>query len=82
MGANARRYSRTQNEIIASKTELPVKKLNSVFLRNSVLLITLSLYVTLRKGIPSLRDSIKYLIISALRYLVRNFVYREHVKRY
>ena len=27
MGANARRCSRTQNEIIASKTELPVKKL-------------------------------------------------------
>ena len=45
-----------QNEIIASKTELPVKKLNSVFLRNYVLLITLSRYVTLRKGIPCLRD--------------------------
>ena len=28
MGANARRCSRTQNEIIASKRELPVKTLN------------------------------------------------------
>ena len=28
MGANARRCERTQNEIIASKTELLVKKLN------------------------------------------------------
>ena len=28
MGANARRCSRMQNEMIASKTELPVKKLN------------------------------------------------------
>ena len=70
MVANIRRCSRTQNEIIASKTELPVKKFNSVFLRNSVILITLSRYVTWRKGIPCLRDSVKYLIISTLRYLV------------
>ena len=28
MGANARRCSQTQNEIIASKTELPVKNIN------------------------------------------------------
>ena len=52
MVANIRRCSRTQNEIIASKTELPVKKFNSVFLRNSVILITLSRYVTWRKGFP------------------------------
>ena len=38
MGANARRCSQMQNEIIASKGELPLKTLNSVFLRNSVLL--------------------------------------------
>ena len=38
MGANARLCLRTQNKIIASKTELPVNKFNSVFLRNSVLL--------------------------------------------
>ena len=31
--ANTRRCLRTQNEIILSKTELPVKKLNSAFLR-------------------------------------------------
>ena len=73
MGANVRRCSRTQNEIIASKTELPVKKLNSAFLRNSVILITLSGYSTLRKGIPHLRDSVKYLILSALHYLVISF---------
>ena len=38
MGASVRRCSQTQNEIIVSKTELPVKNLTSVFLRNSVLL--------------------------------------------
>ena len=78
MGANAGRCSRTQNEIIASKTELPVKKLNSAFLHNSVLLITLSRYITLRKEIPRLRDSVKYLIISVLRFLVIPFT----VERY
>ena len=56
MVVTVRRCSRTQNEIIVSKIELPVKKLNSAFLHNSVLLITLSQYVTLRKGIPRLRD--------------------------
>ena len=61
------------------------KRDNSTFLRNSVLLITLSQYVTLRKAItlsqyvtlrkaiPCLRDSVAYLIISALRYLVIPF---------
>ena len=38
MGANARRCSRMQNKIITSITELPVKKLNFVFLHRSVLL--------------------------------------------
>ena len=38
MGGNARRCLRTQKEIVVSKTELPVKKLNLVFLANSVLL--------------------------------------------
>ena len=67
MFANARRCLLTQNKIrIASKTELPLKKLNFAFLRNSVLLITLSGYITLRKGIPCLRDSVKYLIISVM----------------
>ena len=73
MGANVRRCSRTQNEIIASKTELPVKILNFAFLRNSVLLITSSLYIYIEKGIPHLHDSVKYLIISALHYLVIPF---------
>ena len=63
---NARPCSWTQNEIIASKTELPVKKLNSAFLHNSVLLITLSWYITLRKGIHRSCDAVKYMIISAL----------------
>ena len=63
MGANDRRC-------IISKTELPLKKLNSIFLRNSVLLIKLLWYVTLRKGIPHLRDSEKYLIISVLHSLI------------
>ena len=76
MGANAGQCLWTQNGIIASKTELPVEKLNSVFLSNSVLL-TLSRYVTLRKGIPCLRDSVKYLIISALCYLVIPFTMRR-----
>ena len=52
MGANARRYSQTQIEIIAS--ELPVKKLNSIFLRKYVLLHYTSRctwYVTLSKGL-------------------------------
>ena len=52
MVANARQCSRMQNETIASKTELPFKKLNSALLHNSVILITSSRYITLRKGIP------------------------------
>ena len=68
MGANARRRSWTQNKIIASKTELAVKKLNSVFLRYSVILITLLRYVTLRKGILRLRDRKRFLLF--LRYVI------------
>ena len=48
---NARQCSRMQKKIIASKTELLVKKLNSAFLCNSEILITISRYVKLRKGI-------------------------------
>ena len=73
MGANANRGSRTQKEIVASKRELPVK--NIKHLRNSLLhyIIMVHLYVFIRKGIPSLRDSVKYLIIPAFRYLVIPF---------
>ena len=55
MGANAKQCSRTQNEIIASKRELPVKTLNSVLLGNSVLLhyiITVHLYFSVERGFP------------------------------
>ena len=73
MAANAGRCSRTQNEIIASKTELPVKKYIPCSYVTPCYYITLSRYVTLRKGIPRLRDSVKYLIISLLCYLVIPF---------
>ena len=80
MGANAKRGSRTQNEIVASKRELPVKNIKtSVFIPNSVLLhyiIMVHLYVYIRKGITRLCDSVKYLIISALRYLIIPFTVR------
>ena len=36
MGANARRCSQAQNEIIMSKTELPVKKIKSRILTSYV----------------------------------------------
>ena len=62
-----------KNEIIASKTELQVET-TSVFLRNSVLLhYIITVYFvcdTLRKGIPLLRDFVKYLIISVLLLVV------------
>ena len=81
MGANTRRCSQTQNKIIASKTELPVKKLNFAFLRNSMLLITLSQYFTLRKGIPRLRDSVIFLNYFRVT-LSCNSVYSECVEQY
>ena len=69
MGANARRCSRTQNEIIASKQELPVKTLHycGAFFT-----------FTLRKGIPYLRDSVKYFDYFRVT-LSCNSVYRERV---
>ena len=67
MGANARRSSQTQNKIIVSKTELPVKKLNSSFLCNSVLLITLC-YI--EKGDSQFTSLAK---IFVLRYVVIPF---------
>ena len=50
-----------------------MKTLNTEFLRNYLSLhyiITVHLYFYIKKGILLLRDSVKYLIISALRYLV------------
>ena len=82
MGANAKRGSQQQNEIVASKREVPVKSIigekhyTSVFIPNSVLLryiIKVHLYIFIRKGIPSLCDSVKYLIIPVLRYLIIPF---------
>ena len=80
MGANTRRYSRTQNEIIASKLELSVKTLNtSVFLRSSMLLhyiIAVHFEIcmfALERGIPIYVTPLNILIISAIRYLVIPF---------
>ena len=77
MGANARRCSRTQNKIITSKTELLVKKMKHLYsyvtLCYYITLSRCTLYVTLRKGIPRLRDSVEYLIISALHYRIIPF---------
>ena len=53
IGANAKRCSRTPNEIIASKRELPVKTLNIRIHMYSVLLhyiIKRHLYVYIEKG--------------------------------
>ena len=76
MGANAKRGSRTQNEIVASKRELPVKNIKHPY---SYVIpcyyITLSRFTctfSLERG-PRLRDSVKYLIIPALRYLIIPF---------
>ena len=70
IGANARRCSRMQNEIVASKRELSVKTLKHPYSYvPPCYYITLSRCTctfTLRKGISRLRDS-------ALRYLVIPF---------
>ena len=51
MGANARRCSRTQNEILASKRELPVKNIKHPYSYVTpcyyILIITVNLYVSL-----------------------------------
>ena len=77
MGDNARRCLRMQNEMIESKTELPVKKIKCPYSYvTPCYYITSSrrtLYVILSKGVPSLCDSVKSLIISMLRYLVISF---------
>ena len=78
MGANAKRGSRTQNEIVASKRELTVKNIKHPYSYiTPCYYITLShciyLYISIRKEIPRLRDSVKYLIIPALRYLIIPF---------
>ena len=67
MGANTKRGSRTQNEIVASKRELPVKNIKhpysyvtpcySITLSH---IITVHLYVLIRKGIPRLRKILDY----------------------
>ena len=78
MGANARRSSQTQNKIIASKTELPVKKLNSAFLCNSVILITLHYIEKRDSQFTSLAKIFDYVRVT----LCCNSVYRERVERY
>ena len=60
--------------MIASKSKIPVKIFNSVFLHNSVLLLYITslwcaLHITLSKGIPRLRDFVEY-FISTFNYLV------------
>ena len=85
MGANARRCSRTQNEIIASKRELPVKTLNIrilMYLRVTTLHYCSAFCTfTLRKGILCLRDSVKYFDYFRVT-LSCNSVYCECVERY
>ena len=79
MGANAKRGLRTQNEIIASKPELPVKNI-----KHPYSYVTPCYYITLSRCTCTfqlerdyhLRDFVKYLIIPALRYLIILFTVR------
>ena len=81
MGANAKRGSQTQNEIVASKRELPVKNIKHPYSYLTPCyyihyIIKVHLYVSIRKGITRLRDSVKYLIIPVLCYLIIPFTVR------
>ena len=85
MGANAKRGSRTQNEIVASKRELPVKNI-----KHPYSYLTPCYYITLswctctfqlERGLPVVYVLRKILDYSRVK-LSYNSVYRESVERY
>ena len=88
MGANAKRGSRTQNEIVASKQELPVKNIKHpysyltpcYYINVHLTLSRCTCTFTLERGLPVyvLRKILDYSRVT----LSYNSVYRESVERY